>query len=360
MFKQFDEINPPKLQKVLINVVQIIYSQYRDKLIMASAFKVEEIKIPATMNYGFKTRILSDHKIDADVTKIQFKQPDYDDQKGQKYILIQLERGQEKHCVSAVLNGFVTNEQNYFMQTVCQPTDYLNLDQPQGRQISIWNQDDDALITERLELDQLKEIICIYPNQESGKAPNANQKNWTRSILKQPLAPGMQLVFSQIEQSSFHNVYYPAIMAQIQLAQGHQKSPTFQLLVDYFPTDEKSWFRDYSNLHQVWDLLETVHNPLKIAAGQDYLQVYASAIKTTSQLEQLFKPNYQNFFLNLNHPASEINFYLINLIPNSANDAEGSLQATFSFQWKNDATHKRHRRNFVLYGFKILNSDDLN
>ena len=82
--------------------------------------------------------------------------------------------------------------------------------------------------------------------------------------------------------------------------------------------------------------------PLKVPLGQPYLDQLASSIQSRADL---------NVLLDLIN--SDVKIELVDLIPGSQNDANGSLQAQFNFSSLAKPEIKIENQVLTLYGFKI-------
>ena len=82
--------------------------------------------------------------------------------------------------------------------------------------------------------------------------------------------------------------------------------------------------------------------PLKVPLDQPYLDQLASSIQSRADL---------NVLLDLIN--SDVKIELVDLIPGSQNDANGSLQAKFNFGSLAKPEIKIENQVLTLYGFKI-------
>ena len=82
--------------------------------------------------------------------------------------------------------------------------------------------------------------------------------------------------------------------------------------------------------------------PLKVPLGQPYLDQLASSIQNRADLNVL-----------LDLVNSDVKIELVDLIPGSQNNANGSLQAKFNFSSLAKPEIKIENQVLTLYGFKI-------
>ena len=347
MDKQFREIESYELRKVLSNVVDYIQRKYVKPNLSASHFDLKQIHLKPAFNYGYVVKIQPNKILQLNAHNHAQIHVDYDNELGQKHIVIHLKRGNEEHFIPAVLNGFLTIEQEQFLNEVLDPQDYLNLEfedfeleiEADHEHISLYNYLDEMRLRNLIEINPLSDDEYDCEPKES--------------VLKRALPKDVKLIFKSIKQRQINNVDLPEIEAQIQFSAHGLKSPVYKVYVDYFQDDKANWLFDEDTLEQVIESFESFYNPI-IDLEDDYLPVYASDVRTTEELKKYLKNqgNLDNYVLAKNS-LTGFNARLIRLVESSANDRNGSLMADFVFSWeKSDLSL---RRQVHLYGFKINN-----
>ena len=347
MKKQFDHIQSIELQSALINVVNFIDTNYLRTHIFASDFNLDQIKISPAINYGYKTKIQSNKIYQLDSGNHARIEVDHDNKKGQKSIVICLERGQENHAIPAILTGFLTIEQNEFIENILDPDDYLNLEHNE-KKLKIFKETNHLFIFNFLNENSLKKLIQIRPLGEHEYACESGE-----SILKNNLPSGVNLHFKNIKQRQVNMVDFPEIEFNLQLSYKNSLSPIYKVYVDYFQDEKAEWLFDPDILEDVINKFVTIYSPV-CSNDCDYLSILPSQIKTTDTLKKYLKQegNLKQFLLEKSS-ITEFESRLIRLVEDSANDKEGSIVADFVFKWnKSDLTL---RKKVKLYGFKVKN-----
>ena len=276
----------------------------------ASAVKLSDFPVlKPQQNFGFLTQLID---------------RGFDEQKGEKYLDVQLTRGTETVDFPLTLSGFLKPTETAFEKQY-NSEEYLNL-LDQTRIIFLTTTQPRAQIKNFLDSTKLLTAINLEPN--------TNQP----ALLKKPLPEGMQIKISNVEAGTEFGLAAGLIRAQIQLVKDDLVSAIYFLQIDGF-------IESFVDFNEWINLFQTKFSPIKVPENQDYLQLKASEITNLEQLKQLLDPNFENL-------NGLMQVSLIDLVANSANDKIGSLKAVFEFKPFANLEIKA-RATITLFGFQI-------
>ena len=275
-------------------------------------------------NYGFKSEITK-LAADNELGNIKFR--------------LILKRGSTEQTIDFKQFGFLTRAQDQANKIV-EPEKYFKSEQTSDLQINVKTKKKDAKIADYLSGDSTKILKDLVDTSQTGQES---------SIFKTTPKKDdgyTNLTLHDIRPLEFFGQTI-GIQAKIQLTRNNNDSIDYNLNITGF--DEAAGRLDQpevikKRLETFSEMFTTISSPMKMN-GKDYLDVLASSVKETNNLTP---------YLELNkNPEVEITLNKVN----STNDADGSVNAEFTFKWakqnKDAVQVEPITKNITLYGFKI-------
>ena len=315
-------------QQALVNAQKFFPTAFQlnpASLVLPINFKTQNLPLlQPKQNFGFETFLEPDsQKGQQNINDPQREEIGYDNDQGQKYIQITLNQGNQVQKSPFTLDGFLTTAQIAAEKEIQSQT-YFN-----GPVFAVQTLKPNVKISEYLNETKLKELVDF---QRPG-TPN--------SVFKQIPPAEIKLKILQIEAVQMYGIDQ-SIQVQVQLTKADLAGLIVSFQIFGFQNVDEQILNTKASLWEFINQWQTIMAPLKVPLGQPYLDQLASSIQSRADLNAL-----------LDLINSDVKIELVDLIPGSQNDANGSLQAKFNFSSLAKPEIKIENQVLTLYGFKI-------
>ena len=309
----------------LVNLLDFLNKNVKPSEVELSNLKRLFEKNPAA-NYSFSTTIEDDVQTNSGLA--------YDDEKGERYLQINLKRGSEQEIFNYTIKGLISNQE-------AQNDQKLGLDNYFGPGLDILTlipKFDTNRIENSLSQAKLQELIDFEPNANTDWSKN-------NTLLKTKLQSDHQLIISNIRPFEFYGVTF-GVAAQAQIASKSNpqiKSHKINFWINGF--DGVTTLTQESLMTQTKNI--NFFNP---GSTSDRLEK-PSTYQTTEELAKLLIFGGKGTTPVFMRDEPRFAFELLELVPNSADDQKGSLKARFKFAWV-EKSEVNLTTVLTLYGFK--------